>query len=94
MPSSVSEKMKFGEDPLISAIRGIEEELGVKVEGHQLRKHKDLNYDGGSMSYPGLETKYKGHQYMCYFDNSQFDPNGYVEIQKDKKTFFVWYKKD
>jgi hypothetical protein len=59
MPSSVSEKMKFGEDPLVSAIRGIEEELGVKVQGHQLRKHKDLNYDGGSMSYPGLETKYK-----------------------------------
>ena len=46
------------------------------------------------MSYPGLETKYKGHQYMCYFDKSQFDPNGYVEIQKDKKTFFVWHKKD
>jgi hypothetical protein len=86
--------MKFGEDPLVSAIRGIEEELGVKVEGHQLRKHKDLRYDGGSMSYPGLETKYKGHQYMCYFNDSQFDPNGYVEIQKDKKTFFVWYKKD
>ena len=94
MPSSVSEKMKFGEDPLISAIRGIEEELGVKVEGHQLRKYRDLKYDGGSMSYPGLETKYKGHQYVCYFDKSQFDPNGYIEIQKDKKTFFVWYKKD
>lgn len=94
MPSSVSEKMKFGEDPLISAIRGIEEELGVKVEGHQLRKYRDLRYDGGSMSYPGLETKYKGHQYMCYFDKSQFDPNGYVEIQKDKKTFFTWVKKD
>lgn len=37
MPSSVSEKMKFGEDSLVAAIRGIREELSVKVESHQLK---------------------------------------------------------
>ena len=92
MPSSVSEKMKSGEDPLISGIRGIREELGVKVYAHQLIKHKDLHYDGGSLSYPGLETKYKGHKFICELEKSQFNPVGYIEVQPDKKTFFVWNK--
>lgn len=94
MPSSVSEKMKFGEDSLISAIRGIKEELGINVEGHQLIKMRDLFYNGGSQSYPGLRTRYKGHQFTCFFNDDQFDENGYIEIQKDKSTFFKWFKKD
>jgi len=92
IPSSVSEKMKSGEDPLISAIRGISEELNVKVEAHQLKKFRDLHYDGGSVSYPGLDTKYTGYRFTCYFTKDQFDPNGYIEVQRDKKTFFVWKK--
>ena len=92
IPNSVSEKMKFGEDPLIAAIRGIEEELGVRIKGHQLNKYSDLHYNGGSVSYPGLDTKYKGHKFVCELIDEQFDPNGYIEVQRDKKTFFVWYK--
>lgn len=92
MPSSVSEKMKFGEDPLKSAIRGIKEELGVDILSNQLSKRKDLSYDGGSLSYPGLKTKYKGHQFICELQSHQFDPSGYIEVQKDKKTYFVWHK--
>lgn len=92
IPNSVSEKMKFGEDPLISAIRGIREELGVDIKGHQLSKRRDLHYDGGSTSYPGLDTKYKGHRFLCEFKDEDFNPNGYIEIQRDKKTFFVWEK--
>ena len=38
MPSSVSEKMKFGEDATISASRGISEELGIDVNINQLIK--------------------------------------------------------
>jgi hypothetical protein len=94
MPSSVSEKMKFGEDPLNSAIRGIKEELGVEVRPDQLKKFRPLYYDGGSQSYPGLRAKYKGHQYTCYFDDTQFEMGGYVEIQSDKSTFFKWIKRD
>jgi hypothetical protein len=94
MPSSVSEKMKFGEDSLISAIRGIKEELGINVEGHQLIKMRDLFYNRGSQSYPGLRTRYKGHQFTCFFNDDQFDENGYIEVQKDKSTFFKWFKKD
>jgi hypothetical protein len=92
--SSVSEKMKFGEDPSIAAIRGIEEELGVEISREQLTKMRDLYYNGGSQSYPGLRTKYKGHQFTCFFNHDQFDENGYIEVQKDKSTFFKWSKKD
>ena len=92
MPSSVSEKMVFGEDPIVASIRGIREELGVKIEAHQLTKHSGLNYNGGSLSYPGLDTKYKGHKFICNLIDDQFNPSGYVEIQKDKKTFFIWEK--
>lgn len=92
IPSSVSEKMKSGEDPLIAAIRGIREELGIEIRGHQLSKYSDLHYDGGSVSYPGLDTKYKGHRFVCNLTKQQFNPNGYIEVQSDKKTFFVWIK--
>lgn len=92
IPNSVSEKMKMGEDPLGSAIRGIEEELGFKTLKNQFSARKDLFYNGDSLSYPGLRTKYKGHLFICQLDSSQFNPAGYIEVQKDKKTFFVWHK--
>lgn len=94
MQSSVSEKMKSGENPLVSAVRGIEEELGVKIESSQLRKLRPMYYNGGSQSYPGLKTKYVGHQFTCYLTDEQFVKNGYVEVQKDKSTFFKWVKRD
>jgi hypothetical protein len=92
MPSSVSEKMKFGENPSIAAVRGIKEELGFEIEESQLSKRKDLDFNGGSISYPGLRAKYKGHQFICYLKDNQFNPGGYIERQKDKSTFFKWQK--
>jgi hypothetical protein len=92
MPNSVSEKMKAGEDAVLSAVRGIKEELGIDIEESQLIKRRDLDYNGGSISYPGLITKYKGHKFICYLEPHQFDVNGYIEVQKDKSTYFVWKK--
>jgi hypothetical protein len=94
IPSSVSEKMKFGEDPRLSSVRGIKEELGVDIEEPQLIKMRDINYNGDSLSYPGLKSIYKGYQFTCYLTKEQYDPNGYIEVQKDKSTFFKWVKKD
>lgn len=93
MPTSVAEKMIFGESPTVAAIRGLKEELSISVSASQLIKHKELKYDGSSMSYPGLKTKYKGHQFTCFLEKSQFNPLGYIEIQKNKKTYFKWIKK-
>jgi len=92
MSSSVSEKMIKGEDPFIAAMRGIEEEIGVTISRDQLKNHKKLNYYDNSVSksYPGLKSKYKGHKFECELTDDQYDPDGYVEIQEDKNTYFVW----
>jgi hypothetical protein len=88
--SSVSEKMKYGEDPIIAAVRGIEEELGIRVLSNQLEKDRDLEYDEGSVSYPGLRTRYSGYKFNCTITDKQYEPRGYIERQEDKSTFFKW----
>lgn len=93
MPTSVAEKIKLGESPTVSAIRGLKEELGIVVSSSKITNHQELNYNGSSMSYPGLITKYKGHQFTCFLNEDQFNIDGYIEIQKTKKTFFKWVKK-
>lgn len=92
LPSSVAEKMISGESPIVAAIRGIKEELGVEISSSQLTKKRDINYNGSSMSYPGLRTKYKGYGFTCFFTDAEFKESGYVEIQNTKKTYFKWVK--
>lgn len=94
MLSSVSEKMKFGESPSVAGVRGIKEELNIVVSASQLSNHRDIQFNGSSMSYPGLIAKYKGHQFTCYLNKEQFNADGYVEVQKRKKTFFKWIKSE
>jgi len=88
--SSMSEKMEIGEDPLDSLIRGIGEELGVVVREDQLIPDGSINRESESVSFPGLTTRYLGHKYSCTFNESQYNPEGYVEHQKDKSTYFIW----
>lgn len=92
MKSSVSEKMKAGEDPLVSAVRGVEEELGVIIQDSQLSDRRDISFNGDSVSYPGLQTKYKGYQFTTTFTKEQYKADGYVEVQEDKSTYFKWMK--
>ena len=92
MKSSVSEKMKAGEDPLESALRGVKEELGIDVVESQLTGRRDISFNGDSQSYPGLQTKYKGYQFTTIFNNEQYKAEGYVEVQEDKSTYFKWMK--
>lgn len=94
MPTSVAEKMTFGESPTVAAIRGIKEELGIIISASQLKDKSELVYSGSSMSYPGLIAKYKGHEFTCFITKSQFNPDGYIEVQKRKKTFFKWVKSE
>jgi len=92
LPSSVAEKMISGESSIEAAVRGISEELGIKISSAQLTKKKDINYNGGSMSYPSLRTKYKGYGFTCFFTDEQFKKEGYIEFQTTKKTYFKWVK--
>jgi hypothetical protein len=88
--SSVSEKMMIGEDPLESLIRGVEEELGIILDESQIEEEGDVKKIESSQSFPGLITKYSGHNFTCFLNQNQYNPNGYVEVQKDKSTYFIW----
>jgi hypothetical protein len=88
--SSVSEKMMIGEDPLESLIRGVEEELGIILDESQIEEEGGVEKTEASQSFPGLTTKYNGHNFTCFLNQSQYNPNGYIEVQKDKSTYFIW----
>ena len=88
--SSVSEKMMIGEDPLESLIRGIKEELGIILGESQIEEVGDVKKTESSQSFPGLITRYNGHNFTCFLNQDQYSPNGYVEVQKDKSTHFIW----
>ena len=88
--SSVSEKMMIGEDPLESLIRGVEEELGIILDESQIEEEDGVEKTEASQSFPGLTTKYNGHNFTCFLNQSQYNPNGYIEVQKDKSTYFIW----
>src|SRR5574343_197808 len=90
--SSCSEKMHLGEMHLDAAIRCLREELGIEdIKASQLRNYrKEEVGPKDSMSYPGLQTYAVGHKYDIELTDSRYDPHGYIEIQKDKSTYFIW----
>lgn len=89
MVGSVAEKMKPDEDPAEAMVRGIQEELGIEGE---LEMHEADSYDEvvDSPSYPGLRSKYLHHTFEVSLKDEQYNPDGYVENQPTKSTYFVW----
>lgn len=88
---AVIEKMKPNEDPRVAVIRGIQEELGISNEITLTKTSTDVR-QVISPSYPGLESEYVRHIFQVTLIDQQFNPNGYVEKQPDKSTYFVWEK--
>lgn len=87
---AVSEKMKPGEEPQAAMIRGIQElgisgDIALVVDGVDEQKID-------SPSYPGLKSQYIRHKFRATLSDDQFKPEGYVEKQADKSTYFVWEK--
>jgi len=93
LDTAISEKMKFGENPDESIIRGVEEELGISgpitATSDVVREQLE-----DSPSYPGLQTRYRLHYYRIVLDSSQYRLDGYVEKQPDKSTFFTWQRSE
>ena len=89
---SLAEKLKSDEKPDQQSIaRAISEELGIDspVTAKFLKQHFET---ANSMSYPGLTTCSENYFYEVYLTNEQFKPEGYIEFQDDKTTYFVWQK--
>lgn len=87
--TGLSEKMKPGEDPIASAKRALSEELGLQAdtEIEMLGTREESN---ASQSYPGLTTEYLFYEMSTTLPAADFNPNGYVEHQADKSTYFIW----
>ena len=90
---AVSEKMKPNEDPKTAMIRGVREELGMQGEIFLTETGVDEQLLS-SPSYPGLQSQYIRHKFEAMLNDQQFKPDGYVEEQKDKSTYFVWEEAD
>lgn len=88
---SVSEKMKANESPEQALIRGLQEELGVFGDLNFVDQGSTLE-TADSPSYPGLFTKYTRYSFDVVLNSDQYNPNGYTEVQSDKKNYFVWQK--
>ena len=86
---AMSEKMKAGEDPYEAVLRGIEEELGITGD-FKLGEDEVVSTTKKSPSYPGLMSTYKTHKIRVEIDDASFKPEGYLEIQEPKTTYFVW----
>ncbi len=90
LDSSLGEKIKVGEHDINSVIiRGIEEELGIEDSVTIGEVHK-IYEEVESMSYPGLVSKRDKYAVDIGIDKHQYKPDGYIEVQEDKTTYFVW----
>ena len=90
LESSLSEKIKADENPIDGIIRGINEELNITVSPDQVREIDKLKESRESNSFPGLSTVYNVTRFSCKLNRSQYNHNGYIEVQDDKSVYFVW----
>lgn len=89
LSTSVGEKMKAGESPDEAAIRTLKEELGivgVAISNTGVENREPVP----STSYPGLWTKNTVYIYGARLSSHQFRHEGYIEVQSDKTSYFVW----
>ncbi len=85
------EKCIEGEIPQQAAIRCLTEELGLEnINPANLIFEKTNQREMLSMSYPGLKSKYYTSLFYYNMPEDQYNPDGYIEVQSDKKTYFVW----
>jgi hypothetical protein len=88
--ASIFEKMKRGENPEEVARRALKEELGIE-ELLPLKPgpHSPIRILP-SESFPGLVSVFSFYNFDVFLPARLYKPEGYVEVQKDKSTYFVW----
>ena len=89
MPYSAAEKFKTGEDPKEVIVRGIKEELGLDITKEQFTFYNRVETENND-DYPGILSKHIGHEFLVVLNESQYNPDGYIERQSDKDVYFEW----
>ena len=87
--TSISEKLEWDEDPRAGIARSIKEELGINSIQAAYMIGSKID-ESMSESFPGLMSRKKLIRGVVVIDPSDFDPQGYVEIQEDKINYFAW----
>jgi hypothetical protein len=88
LPGSIGEKMLPGEDPTTAFVRALQEELGLTPATLEIEDSETTSRI--SNSYPGLMSDMVLHGATATVAAEDFVPEGYVEIQDNKTTYFVW----
>lgn len=92
--TQLSEKVALGEDVESASRRAINEELGIKSDVDVRRSSKILDQPEvqvlTSQSFPTLLTRYEKYFYQIELTEDQYNPDGYIEHQDDKDTYFEW----
>lgn len=90
---SIRGKIKKGENPEQALKREIKEEIGVSDNGYvKLKFLETKTHSGMPTVYPGLLSHYRQHYFETYLHKEFFNPDGYIEKQPHKTTYFVWEK--
>jgi hypothetical protein len=97
--TSIGEKMKQLESPIDATKRALKEELGIQMtaDDFNFQLLEFFNEDRPavpSVSFPGLWTKRNLYFTEIYLPKKFYRPDGYMEIQSDKSSYFVWQKVD
>ncbi len=88
---SVGEKLMVGEMPIRGLWRGLWEELKVGYDYNiRIKFVGEMHLLKRSASYPGFVTKTLQYRYIVKLPKHLYRPEGYVEVQEDKTTYFVW----
>lgn len=90
LEASLGEKVRRGEDPLAAAYRGLEEELDITERIALLPSEPYHVGPRPSTSFPGLPNFFTMYPFETRLPSHLFRPDGYVEHQPDKTSYFVW----
>lgn len=91
--TSLAEKIKLDELPEQAVIRAINEELGISLP-KIVRCLGERVLERVSQTFGGISTQLMLRLAEVELYASDFDPNGYIEYQKDKSVHFKWRKLD
>jgi len=91
MPTSISEKLHPGEDPLEAVTRALDEEINISEFTLLTPTPRKRVEKGGSQSYPGILSEYTKYEVDVLIAPSEYLADGYREIQVGNKvTHFLW----
>jgi hypothetical protein len=96
--TSLGEKMKPGETPVTTARRALNEELGFANAQSLIPDVMEYGVENrsptNSKSYPGLVSQRTVYTFTIDLPEKYYQPKGYMEIQPDKTTYFIWNRVD